>query len=68
MSPHPLEEGVLWWGLVVCALMILFYIGFVLWLLAILIHDRLEQRKEARNARKRRDQNDNQGGQCPFCD
>jgi hypothetical protein len=61
MTPHPLEESVLWWGLAICTLMILFYIGLVLWLLAVLIHDRVEQRKEARNARKRRDQNDNQG-------
>lgn len=61
MSPRPLEENLLWWGLAICLFIIFFYIGIVLWMLTILIRDKIEQRKEARNARKRRDQNDNQG-------
>jgi cell division protein FtsI/penicillin-binding protein 2 len=61
MSSHPLEEGMLWWGLAFAMLMILFYLGFTLWIIAVVIHDKMEQRKEVRNARKRRAQKDNQG-------
>jgi cell division protein FtsB len=61
MSQHPLEESMLLWGLIFALLMILFYIGFTLWMIVVIIHDKVEQRKEIRNARKRRAQNNNQG-------
>ena len=61
MNPHPLEESLLWWGLVISIFMMLFYIGIALWVVAVLIHDKAEQRKEARNAREHREQNNDQG-------